>query len=368
MMKVGTITFHKAENFGSALQAFALKRVLEKMNHKPVVIDFVFEKDLAQYKLFRTHMYKTRKKALIADLLYLRRNIIRKRRFEKFRAEYLPLTSKTFYAGKDNLEELNDSFDAFICGSDQIWNLNCTEEFVAEYFLSFVHEDRLKISYAPSMPSKVEEKYYTQIKESIERLNFASVREKVTADYLNNEVRVNKEIMHVVDPTLLLPADEYLKCFDIKRTKSERYIFVYILGGRDQHSKIISEVNRIQIITGCKVKYVCMRKLSGLKNAEYRLGIGPKEFLSDLYNADYVVTDSFHATVFAILFSKRLCVFARKGSSSRMKELLDTVGMKKCLYEEGNDSWINEDIKMRDLNKLENMILPSKQFIEKHLG
>lgn len=366
-MRIGTITFHKADNFGSALQAFALIRILEKMNHEPTIIDFVFEKDLAQYKLFRTHMYKTRKKALIADLLYLRRNLMRKKNFEKFRKQYLPLTSKTFYSGKDDLSELNNFFDAFICGSDQIWNLNCTEEFVPEYFLSFVHDKKLKISYAPSMPSKVEKKYYSKIKNNIERLDFVSVREQTTINYLKDEVNVNKEIKHVVDPTLLLSAEEYLKCFNIKKIDSEPYIFVYILGGRDQHEKIICEVNRIQKLTNCKVKYVCMRKLSKLKNAEYCLGIGPKEFLSELYNAEYVITDSFHATVFSILFLKKLCVFSRKGSSSRMEELLSTFNMENCLFKNGNDSWINEDTKLRNMNRLEEMILPSKEFIEKHL-
>lgn len=366
-MKIGITTFHKADNFGSALQAFALKRVLEKLNHEPQIINFEFEKDLAQYKLFRTHLYKERKQAFIADLYYYNRNLKRKRNFEKFRANYLPLTSKIYRFGKDSLQDLNSSFDAFICGSDQIWNLNCTEEFVPEYFLSFADDDKLKISYAPSMPAPVEKKYYNQIKKCINRLDTVSVREKWTIDYLHNEVNVNKEISHVVDPTLLLSSEDYLNSFNIQKENCDPYIFVYILGGRDQHSLVMSEINRIQEKTKCKIKYVCNRKLTGLNNTEYCLGIGPKEFLSLLYNASYVVTDSFHATVFSILFSKRLCVFARKGSSSRMKELLHTCNMDSCFFENGNISWLNENVENRNLEKLQELILPSLEFIKNSL-
>ncbi|MCS4586084.1 hypothetical protein FZ990_14870 [Clostridium perfringens] len=64
-MKVGILTFHRADNYGSALQAFALSKVLEKLKHEPEIVDFIYEKDLEQYKYFRTHLYKTRKKQFL---------------------------------------------------------------------------------------------------------------------------------------------------------------------------------------------------------------------------------------------------------------------------------------------------------------
>ncbi|WP_157734674.1 polysaccharide pyruvyl transferase family protein [Clostridium perfringens] len=345
-----------------------MSKVLEKLNHEPKIVDFIYEKDLEQYKYFRTHLYKTRKQAIFADILYLRRNKMRKKNFEIFRRNYLNITDKSYFFSKDRLDELNYDFDAFICGSDQIWNLNCTESFVPEYFLNFANDDKLKISYAPSMPSKVDTKYYEEIKFNVERLDKVSVREKFTVDYLKDELEINKDIKHVVDPTLLLSADEYIQEFDLHtRDNNERYIFVYVLGGRDKHSTIINEVNRVQEITGAKIKYTCNRVLKGLNNAEYCYGIGPKEFLELLYNATYVVTDSFHATVFSILFSKKLCVFPRSGSSSRMKELLANLEIEHCLFEKQDDIWINENTSNRNLDYLNRIKAPSIDFISNSL-
>ena len=367
-MEIGIITFHKAENFGSALQAFALAKILEKEHHRVTIIDFVLEKDMVQYKLFRVPLYKEWKRAVLVDLLYFVRNYKRKKAFKNFRKIYLKLTEKTFYAGKDKLDELNQSFDAFVCGSDQIWNLNCTEEFVAEYFLEFVQNEKVKISFSPSMPSRVSKEHYQDLRRSINRIDKVSVRENETIEYLQKEVGVNKEIVHTVDPTLLLSSEEYIKYFDIEKVKTDCYIFVYILGGREQYKSIIAEANKVQKKTGYRMKYVCIRKLRGLKNAEYCLGIGPKQFLEQVYNAEYIITDSFHAVVFSIIFSKKLCAFPRVGSSSRMEELLQAVGMNVCMYNENNDLWMHEDPQNRKMEIIEKLVLPSKEFIAKNLG
>ena len=91
---------------------------------------------------------------------------------------------------------MNDCYDAFICGSDQIWNINCTQGLVPEFFLEFVSDSKKKIAYAPSMPAKVPDKYYKRIKKDVERLDAVSVRESETIPYLINEVGIKKEILH----------------------------------------------------------------------------------------------------------------------------------------------------------------------------
>ena len=99
---------------------------------------------------------------------------------------------------------MNECYDAFICGSDQIWNINCTQEFVPEFFLEFVSDSKKKIAYAPSMPAKVPDKYYKRMKNDIERLDAVSVRESETIPYLINEVGIQKKILQLRIKLLLL--------------------------------------------------------------------------------------------------------------------------------------------------------------------
>lgn len=363
-MKIGIITFHRAENFGSALQAFALSKYLESVGHFVTIIDFVFEQDMQQYHLFRMHVYGERKRAIIGDLLYLKRNASRKFNFDSFRKLYLKMTPKT-YKSSNSLAELNESFDCFICGSDQIWNLNCTNGIVPEYFLEFVDDKKLKVAIAPSMPAPVDEKYYRKLKTLIDRLNFISVREKTTIEYLKNQVRILKPIIQSCDPTLLLKAVDYINIFHLDR-HSKDYIFVYILGDVAQNNKIVEEALRLQKKTSLKIKYVFMRRIKSLKSSDYCLGIGPREFLQLILDAKYVITDSFHATVFSMQFATDFCVFPRRGSEARMTELLESVGLQQHLYGHHNPKWdeviLDSDKMIEALEKISN---PTKEFIGK---
>ena len=319
-MRIGIITFHRPENFGSALQAFALREYLAKMGHDSSVIDFVFPRDLKQYRLFRIHVYLKRPWSILGDLVYLKRNLQRKLKFSRFRRQYLNMT-KSYVYGKDDLSVLNEDFDAFVCGSDQIWNLDCTGGVVPEYFLGFANDDKLRISYAPSMPQKPLENEFQELRKYLDRFDYISVREKNTKTFFEDVLGLNQSIEHVLDPTLLLEAKDYIEKFALRK-KAEKYIFVYVLGYTDIKKSIAKEANRKKSETGLPIKYVMVRRLEGIDDGEYLLGIGPTEFLDYIYNAAYVITDSFHASVFSIIFGIPFCTYAREGTSSRMQELL----------------------------------------------
>ena len=147
--KVGIITFHASENFGSVLQAFAMQHILEKFGYDSDIIDFILESDMQQYKVFRVGTYKRRPAAFLIDVMYYRRNKQRKINFELFSTNFLKISSKRYYAGKSNLLEVNKDYDIFICGSDQIWNLNCLGRMVPEFFLSFADDLKKKIAFSP---------------------------------------------------------------------------------------------------------------------------------------------------------------------------------------------------------------------------
>lgn len=155
------------------------------------------------------------------------------------------------------------------------------------------------------MPSSVPSMYHADIKKAIERLDFVSVREENTIQYLNGEIGIEKEIVHVVDPTLLLESDTYIRTFGLMKHDS-KYIFVYIL---EDESPLIRQIVDLALETseetGLQIRYVYSRIIKRFKSGEYMLGIGPTEFLDMIYNASYVITNSFHASVFSIHFEVR---------------------------------------------------------------
>ena len=364
--KIGIITFHAADNFGSALQAYALEKVLQSLEYEPEIINIIYAKDMEQYKVFRTEIYKERPKAILGDILYLIRNIKRKQAFQRFRDMYLKISKKTYYVCGDDLQNLNESYDTFICGSDQIWNINCTQEFVPEFFLEFVSDSKKKIAYAPSMPAKVPDKYYKRIKKDVERLDAVSVRESETIPYLINEVGIKKEILHTVDPTLLLDAENYIDSFQLK-IRNENYIFVYFLYDEENKQELVSYASKIAKQKNLKIKYVSQRKIKAFVGQKYCLGIGPEEFLDMVYNASYVITNSFHATVFSIHFQVPFCVFPRSGSQARMVELLKRTNLEKNLYSSENTEWMESVSNSKTKEVMKDMAGESLKFLRNSL-
>lgn len=365
-MKIGIITFHKAENFGSALQAYALSSYLEKTGNEVRIIDFIYPHDMRQYHLFRTHIYRERPKALLGDLCYLRKNLAKKNAFKSFWKTYLKLTPRQYVFGTDTINETNEMFDTFICGSDQIWNINCTQIPIPEYFLDFASDRRRKIAYAPSMPCGFDKKYHIQVADLISRLDWISVREALTVEYLKDELQIVKPVYNTADPTMLLPAEDYIKAFCSKK-ENEKYIFVYMLGDSEIMKDIINCTLSIKEKTGLKIKYVFIRRIKNFPDAEYCFGIGPDKFLDDIYNADYVVTDSFHATVFSLMFKKALFVFGRKDSELRMKELLKETGMLSRYIENGNIPTLECEYDESFNEKWNSMVDDSKIFLQQAL-
>lgn len=155
-MKVGIITFHCAYNFGSMLQAWALQRSIEKMNHQPYIIDYRGA-DFNMYKLITI----TRPNKFISNLVYYGKNKKRKESFENFASSHFQLTKRYSVRNQSRMRELSKEFDCVICGSDQIWNLDCTKGPVGPYFLDFGTDFR-KVAYAPSLAhASFNKKYFT---------------------------------------------------------------------------------------------------------------------------------------------------------------------------------------------------------------
>lgn len=312
------MTFHGALNFGSALQAYALQTCISGMGHDVRIVDYR-AKDYEQYRL----LSPTHPRALLKTLGNFSAYRRRARGFGAFIHEHLKLTPRSYsWRDERRLDEVADQFDCFVCGSDQIWNLDCTRGAVGPYFLSFAG-DRRRVAYAPSLAHtsfRPENFDKALVARYLSAFDFLSVREKETRPLF--QALTDKPISVVVDPTLLLDAASFGKIAAPNPAGSD-YIFVYLLRSC---SELVESAIRISVDTGMPVVYVSEHDLP-IPGGVNVFGIGPSEFLAYVRGADRVLTNSFHATVFSLQFHRDFVAFPTDRSAARMTDLLGEVGL-----------------------------------------
>ena len=329
MNRIGIITLHFPCNYGSVLQAYALQTWLEDHGFRACIIDYILDYDYEKYRVFRTGTYARRPQALAADLLALRGNLRRRRSFARFAKERLHLTQRR-YRALEELRQLDGEFDAFVCGSDQIWNFDCTNGLVPAYFLAFT--DKPKIAYAPSAAQRAfEVDASAELAGYLQRFDALSVRERETAARF--ERLIGRSVETVVDPTLLLDRAHYER---LAHTPArERYVFAYLL---EENAELMRYARDFTAARGLKLVYISNISKKARLYARGGIsvyGIGPEAFLGYVRSAEYVITNSFHATVFSTLFERRFCTFATQRSALRMQNLLEEAGLRDRLYGEG---------------------------------
>lgn len=335
-MKIGIVTFHCAYNYGSVLQAWALKSFLEQYGHEVHVIDYR-SRNFDQYRLLRFHNVKN----LISDIVFLPRNLRRKSNFLGFQSEYLNLTDHR-YEGKTaetDLRRDSSRFDAIICGSDQIWNLDATDGIVGPFFLNFADKRVRKIAYAPSIGHEhFQESRFTdtdkrRLSQLLNEFHAISVREASTAPIFQQ--LTNVPISITLDPTLLLNVDRYnsIESENLPSGLEQgNYIFAYTLW---QNEALRRYVERLAVEKHLIVVYCSKIPLHFHVNSMNLYGMSPRLFLALIHQAKYVVSNSFHATVFSLVFHKPFITFTKIKSVSRMRDLLNELELSDHLVSDG---------------------------------
>ena len=367
-MDIKVITRHAPFNYGSLLQSMATLKIVRRLGHKCCIIDYIRDDE---YGLKSILMSLDRKKEwnnnFLKKLLYVMlrypEEYWAQRRFAHMRMKYLEMTLR--YRSIVELSTLKA--DIFMTGSDQVWGPVLTANYDETYFLSFVNNGAKKVSYAASFGKT---SFNNQIMSAYRKLlsdyDAITVRENAAVNLLH-QMDISC-VGQVLDPTLLLDKNIYIDDFKLVED-NEKYIFVYMLydDNKRQMNKVIDLALELSKNKKLKVKYVYMNKIKKLKDAEFVLGIGPKEFLEMIYNAEYVITNSFHATVFSILFEKSFCVIKRIGSQSRMIELLHMIEMEKNLYSDSTSSWTMSKVQDNNILLLDTEKKKSRLFLEKAL-
>ena len=383
-MKIGVITIEQVGNYGAELQCYAAQKVLQNIGCDAEIIDYCYYKDY-RYKdskmsepfvpmtfkerIFYVLKYRIVNRFVDKFLLLFNSKIARRNsRFAAFHAENTKMSRR--YMSMPELYEASMDYDVFVTGSDQVWNPGAQSS-IEPYFLTFAPDYAKKISFAASFGvSEIEPNLRERYKEYLSRYDFISVREQNACDIVKQ--LVGKDAECVLDPTLLLTKDEWMKVARQYDNVPERYVLVYTLF---ESPAIFSLAKKVAKEKGISVLMITKRAyfvshIEGISNIS---DAGPAEFVSIIAGADYVVTDSFHGTAFSINFGIPFLaiVSLKNNNNSRMESLLKVVGLSgRMVYEEKEVSSLiyNDNIDFKEIEShIKKARVTSMNFLNKAL-
>ena len=339
--RVGIISFfHENINYGGVLQAYALRKVIADMGYDCEQIRFDRTPQNIQHELVLKQITCLAKINLITAIqnrkmlqfivkgfqyvfsatvsiifgkLYCnKRKAERRKNFKYFSRKYVPY-SKVY--NENTISEAANEYDVFVTGSDQVWNPNW---YSAAFFLPFAPDNKPKIAYAASVGvDTITEEQYAFMQPMIQRLNCISVREENAVSILQG--MTEKKIEWVLDPTLLLSAEEWNEVASENPVK-EPYVFAYILGDRKDNQKCATGFAKNKGLKLVTFPFTASGSVRQALFGDIHSYGGPDVWLSLIRDAEYVITDSFHAVVFSIVYRKRFVVLRRNedGDSKSM--------------------------------------------------
>lgn len=359
-MRVITVTFHGAHNYGAVLQAYALQKTLMSLGYENEIIDYRVDKENIFTKV-EIKFNKNNVAKIINNMLILLRykdykDIFNK--FENFINEDLILTKA--YDSYEELKAYPPQSDVYLAGSDQIWNISNKIRDV--FFLNFGKGDIKRISYAASMGTyDLDMDKKNSFGKLISNFDRISVREGEASDFIKDNYNMDSQIH--IDPVFLLKKvkwEEIAVSHDIK----QKYILCYPL----LYSPLLNDALKIlKKMTGYNVIVVTTNPREKTYGDNYIRNAGPKEFLGLIKDAEIVLTTSFHGTAFSILFEKRFFSFA-VFNSSRITNIMGLLGLNNRLIKDINDISL-EEIDYEKVNAaLDNEINKSVNYLKDMLG
>lgn len=314
------MTWYTYRNYGTALQACALYKKTEELGYDVSVIRYRPKGSQARahsdWRFFAGKFRETIRGKMDDPSE-------REKLFTEFLNERIQETAEA--ESGLALRELNGQFDAFLCGSDQIWS---PYSFDGHYFLDFVEEENKRVAYAPSLgvqefPDGAAEK----IADLVGGFRHLSVREQSGAALI--KAVTGRDALVTLDPTLLLSATEWDEFAGVEGAKmvDKPYIFCYFLG---ESSRYVGYVKKLAKRTGLAVLSL---PPTGKTEWWVPFSVGPREFLSLVKHATYVCTDSFHGTAFSLLYNLPFTAFPRfregegGNQNCRVADLLALAGL-----------------------------------------
>lgn len=384
MMKIGIITWFTYENFGTKLQAIALQKYLKDNKHTPILMNFEPpENEKIEVKSHIINNYKNieNKKLIIKKVKNKIYNFIEKIGRRKYKNELLErsrnfkdiirdncILSERIESKKEYINACNE-MDCLVFGSDQIWNPNWFHPF---YYANYEEIVVKKVAYAPSIGiTEINNPQKESYQKSLESFSRIGIREKTGKKIIQELYKGTVE--QVVDPTLLHTQDEWRQMLGVQQSHDnhpEKYICVYFLGENMKHWKMVYSLARKEKL---KVKIIPCVGTSFLRRGVVVANATLHEFVEIISNAQYVITDSFHGTVFSVIFNRNFYTVERFNSkdslsqNSRIFDFLSEIDLIERIIP--FDSSRIDDVKKIDYDmvnkRLDILIKKSKEFLDK---
>ena len=353
-MKIGTLTFHRACNYGGALQCFALVKALRSMGYDAEVVDYRNPAIEKTYQIISTNSIK----GFLSSLLLWRHSLQKRRNFRTFSKQFIPMSKHVYKTA----EELCNQYDLCFIGSDQVWSKRINHGFDPVYWGRFKGR---KGTYAASMGTDHDftQKEYDDIKSYLTNFDYLSTREESLRDEIAS--LTDKSIKIVVDPTLLLSIKDYEE-ISIK-PKEENYVLYYQMQYNSQSKDFVTNIAK-QL--NCKVITLMgpNEKYEGVEHIHKTVPqVNVQEFVGYILHAKCVIASSFHGTALPLAMRKDFYFLANSridrsanllrhlGALDRMKDSSEVVAFEPVNYK-------------RIESKLEDFVNESLTFIDKCLN
>lgn len=362
-MKIGILTYHRAENYGALLQAYSLRAYLQQQGHEVSFVDYWPKYHVEHCRIFSFDKFK--KRSVIGKINYLfflmlwgLPKWVRKHRLQRFMHENLHLGDQIKYS-KDS--DYTGPYDVVVYGSDQIWRRQSIHhnEFNPWYFGASNVVAKKKITYAASMGviDTIGEED-EQIKTWLKQFDALSVREQDLKDYV---AKLGFESLLVVDPVLLRNKEQWRTLYN--PVKQGGYILFYNLLNSDESVRFAKALSRT---TGLPVKEINMvPSWKGFVSKNYIACASIERFLQLFDGAEYVVSNSFHGVAFSLIYEKQFWAVGFGKMKDRAVSLLNSVGLSERFYTEAFfPSLLSQTIDYETVSeKLDKLTKISKEFL-----
>ena len=329
-MKISVITLQAIRNYGSALQTYATESILRGMGHDVETVNYI--REAARIDSVRSicacHQsgYATKLKQILLLPTTRRQKLV----FDAFNQKYLHLTKQVYTYDEDfNAQPIEA--DVYCTGSDQVWNTDWHGEIPKPFFLSYAPKEKKKIAFSASFGKETLAEWEKPgIKELLSRYDAISVREESAVQILED---LQLQGTWVLDPTLVAGRGTW-ETLAAPRQIAEDYVLVYQLGRDKAFNRYAKAYAKKH---GLKLVRICMRLDHAFRPGKSVVIPTPEVVLSLFRHASCVITDSFHATAFSLLFQRQfICIYPRQ-FSTRLESVLRLTGLQERHLTDYND-------------------------------
>ena len=340
-------------NYGSALQSWALSRSVENLGYVAKLVDYCppmqEDRDILNPQKFMWDTDEDSRRNLKLSMPAIRVNY---HKFDNFYNRRFQKTKKSYTCRDFNDIIKDEQIDGFVCGSDTIFCIDEWNGFEDAYFAEYpCMKNGYAVSYAASFgDAHFDEQTFEVLKQRLNNFKALGIRENKVIPFIKENTDI--PVFRTIDPTLLLTADDY-KEITAPRLENDKYLLLY---ARRYNKKMFDYADKIAKQNCWKVIDISLRAENADKH-RMAYDAGVEEFLSLVKNSEYVVTNSFHAIIFATQFCRPFVAFSRDYGDSKIAELLQLFGLPERLLVNGDEP-LSDTV---DFESVHHRIIPYRQ-------